>query len=246
MSIPMGEIIPVRGLSNSDFFARHAAAGRVGLVAGTSWADRLIARAERHLNEDKSWGSWTHAFVCQGQRLDGRHWVVESDLDVHRKHTRLGVQENRVDKYHDEETYSTLALVDFGLGEEQLRTLVEEALELVATRATYSIRELLGTVIAMKRPQLRGEENRMARDHSFYCSAFVQHVFRRAGVDLFPGVDVKNTTPDDLGRSPLPFRMWVLERARPQPLVKQVAGRVRKSLEVRRRARRIARGSAKA
>ncbi len=206
----MGEIIEVTGLSNADFYARHAAPGRVGLVGGTSWVDRLIARAERHVHPEKEWGRWTHAFVCEGARADGHHWVVESDLEIHGKHIRLGVQENRVEKYHDGATYSTLALIDFGMTPAQEAEVLREALELVATRARYSLRELFGTALAMKHPHLRGQTNRMARDHSFYCSAFVQHIYRKAGLDLFPGVDVKNTTPEDLGRSPLPFRMWVL------------------------------------
>ncbi len=132
--------------------------------------------------------------------------------------------------------------MDFGLDDAQLQSLVREALGLVATRARYSIRELLGTAIAMKRPGLRGEENRMAREHSFFCSAFVRHVYGKAGIDLLPGVDVKNTTPEDLARSPLPFRMWLLERGVPVPLLASVTGRVRRKIAVRSRARRIARG----
>ena len=145
-------------------------------------------------------------------------------------------------EYHDDATYCSLALVDFGLDDAQLQSLVREALGLVATRARYSIRELLGTAIAMKRPGLRGEENRMAREHSFFCSAFVRHVYGKAGIDLLPGVDVKNTTPEDLARSPLPFRMWLLERGVPVPLLASVTGRVRRKIAVRSRARRIARG----
>lgn len=239
----MGEIIPVRGLSNADFMARHAAPGRIGLAAGNTWADRLIARAERHLNADKAWGSWTHAFLCQGERADGRHWVVESDLDIHRKHARLGVQENRVDKYHDDAAYGSLALLDFGLTPDQQAALVREALELVATRARYSIRELLGTAIGLHRPGTRSGENRLSREHSYFCSAFVRHVFQRAGIDLLPGVDVKHTTPEELGRSPLPFRMWVLQREVPTPLLKTVATRVRRRLAVRGRARRMGRAA---
>jgi hypothetical protein len=237
----MGEIIAVRGLSNADFFAQHAAPGRVGLVGGTAWVDRLIARAERHLDPDHEWGRWTHAFVCQGTRVDGQVWVIESDLELHGKHTRLGVQENRIDKYHDLEAYTTLAVVDFGLSAEQQQRVVAAGLDLVAQRARYSLRELLGTAWAMKRPELRGVQNRLAREHCFFCSAFVRHVFQATGIDLLPGVEVKNTTPEDLGRSPLPFRMWTLEREVAKPFLSQVAGKLRRGIAVRRRARRITR-----
>lgn len=235
----MNELFPVRGVTNAEFFACHAAAGRVGLVGGTTWADRLIARAERHLHPDRDWGRWTHAFVFQGQRADGHHWVIESDLDIHRKHIRLGVQENRVAKFEDAETYSTLAILDFGLTAEEHAKLLTAALDLVANRARYSLRELLGTMLAMKFAGPRGEQNRLAREHSYFCSALVRHVFREAGVDLLPGVDVKHTTPEELSRSPRPHRMWLLEREVATPILKTVAGRLRKAVATRRRARAI-------
>ena len=64
--------------------------------------------------------------------------MIESDLQIHRKHIQLGVQENRVTKYHDEGLYSTLAVLDFGLAEEQVACLLKEGLGLVASRARYS------------------------------------------------------------------------------------------------------------
>ena len=38
----------------------------------------------------------------------------------------------------------------------------------------------------MKKPELRPKENVLAREHSFFCSAFVQHVYRQIGIDLRP------------------------------------------------------------
>ena len=38
--------------------------------------------------------------------------MIESDLQVHRKHIQLGVQENRISKYFDEELYTNLAVLD--------------------------------------------------------------------------------------------------------------------------------------
>lgn len=235
----MGEIIPVRGLSNAEFFARHAALGRVGLVGGNTWVDRIIARAERHLHPEHEWSRWTHAFLFQGRRGDGHDWVIESDLDIQHKHIRLGVQENRVAKFNDADTYSTLAIIDFGLTAEEQAKLLAAALELVANRARYSLRELLGTVLAMKFAGPRGEQNRLACEHSYFCSALVRHVFREAGVDLLPGLDVKHTTPEELSRSPRPHRMWLLQREVPTPILKTVAGRLRKAVATRRRARAI-------
>ena len=121
--------------------------------------NKAICRAERHLDSEERWGCWSHAFLFQGVRPDGHHWVIESDLQIHHKHIQLGVQENRVAKYHDEKLYTTLAVLDFGLDAEQVAVLLREALELVATRARYSLRELLGTLIALRHPELRGRGN---------------------------------------------------------------------------------------
>ena len=111
----MPEIIHVEGLTNAEFFERHAAPGRIGLYGGPELINRMIGRAQRHLSDAREWSRWSHAFLFQGRRHDGHHWIVESDLDIHRKHIRLGVQENRVSKYHDDAHTTALAIIDLGL-----------------------------------------------------------------------------------------------------------------------------------
>jgi hypothetical protein len=202
----------VTGLSNREFLERYACAGRVGLSGGDTLVDQAICRAERHLDDQERWGAWSHAFFFEGARADAQHWVIESDLQFHRKHIQLGVQENRVAKYHDEKLYTTLAVLDFGLTETQVTLLLREGLELVATRARYSLRELLGTLIALRRPELRGQENLLSRERSLFCSAFVQHLFRKAGLDLSPGVHDKHTTPEDISRTSVPHVTYLLQR----------------------------------
>lgn len=206
------ETVLITDLSNQEFLARYAKAGRLGLSGGITLIDKAICRAQRHLDANKTWGAWSHAFLFQGKRLDGYQWVIESDLQVHRKHIHLGVQENRISKYYDEDLYSTLAVLDFGLSDAQVLCIVQEALELVANRARYSVRELFGTLIALRHPELRGRDNVLARKSSMYCSAFVQHLFRKTGLDLAPGINHKNTTPEDLARTALPHVKYVLVR----------------------------------
>lgn len=208
----LNQVVRVTDLSNEEFLQRYARPGRVGLSGGITLVDKVICRAQRHLDADERWGSWSHAFIFEGLRLDGHHWVIESDLQFHRKHIQLGVQENRVTKYHDEDLYATLAVLDFGLSTEQVSALLREGLELVATRERYSLRELVGTLIALRHPQLRGKENLLTRERSMYCSAFVGHLFRRMGVELAPGVAGKNTTPEDISRTPVPHTTYLLER----------------------------------
>jgi hypothetical protein len=209
----MSQIIAVTGLSNREFLERHAAPGRVGLSGGVTVIDQAICRAQRHLDPRERWGVWSHAFIFEGVRADGHHWVIESDLQLQRKHIQLGVQENRITKYFDETLYTSLAVLDFGLPVAQVGMLVREGLELVAAREQYSLRELLGTLLALRHASLRGRANLLARERSVFCSAFVQHLFRKAGLDLAPGVDVKNTAPEDIANSPLPHTAYVLKRA---------------------------------
>ena len=227
--LPNG-IVPVNGLSNREFLERYARPGCIGLSGGISLIDRAICRAQRHLDPQENWGMWSHAFLFQGRRADGHHWVIESDLQVHRKHIQLGVQENRISKYFDEKLYTVLAVLDFGLKEAQVDLLVREGLELVANRARYSLRELLGTFFALRRPALRGRVNLLARERSLYCSALVRHLFRSAGLDLTPGVDVKNTTPEDIARTTVPHVTYWLERERARSKFKQMRAKLRRRL----------------
>jgi hypothetical protein len=176
---------------------------------------------------------WSHVFLFQGQRLDGHHWVIESDLQIHRKHIQLGVQENRISKYFDEHLYTSLAVLDLGLTEAQVACLLCEGLDLVASRARYSLRELFGTLIALRRPELRARSNVLARERSLYCSALLQHVFRKAGLDLAPGVDLKNTTPEDIARTPVPHITYLLRRDATQSKLAKLNARLRRKVGAR-------------
>jgi hypothetical protein len=205
------QTIFVSGITNREFLERHAQSGRVGLCGGTTRVDIAIRRAQRHLHEAGRWSDWSHAFIFEGVRADGQHWVVESDIQILRKNIQLGAQENRAAKYHDEKMFPALAVLDFGLRESQVTTLMREALDLVANRERYSVRELLGTLIALRKPELRAKENLLARERSVYCSAFVQRLFLNVGVDLVPGVTGKNTTPEDIARTPAPHVTYLLQ-----------------------------------
>jgi len=199
-------------MSNQQFLQHYAKAGRIGLCNGATLIDKAICRAQRHLNSDEEWGAWSHAFLFQGQRADGHQWVIESDLQVHRKHIQLGVQENRISKYFNERLFTSLAVLDFSLSDEQVGALLREAIDLAANRARYSLRELVGTLLALRHSELRNRPNLLARENALYCSAFIQWVFRKAGLDLAPGVDFKNTTPEDIARTALPHVTYVLQR----------------------------------
>src|SRR4051812_7641509 len=104
----MNQTITITDLTNEQFLQTYAKPGRIGLAGGRTLLDKALARAQRHVDPDKKWGHWSHAFLFQGTRHDKHHWVIESDLDMHHKHIRLGVQENRLTKFHDESFYTAL------------------------------------------------------------------------------------------------------------------------------------------
>ncbi len=226
----MNQIIELHDLTNEEFFARHASPGCVALAGGTALIDRVICRAQRHVDDEENWSCWSHAFLIQGPRIDGHAWVVESDLEIHRKHIRLGVQENRINKYFNEGLYTTVAILDFGLTPEQITAVLGEGLNLVADRTRYSIRELFGALIAMKHQGLRGKSNLLSRDKSLFCSALVHHLFRTASIDLVPGLDVKHTAPEDLFRSALPHTTYLLKRGVATSRFKEIKERLRRDV----------------
>jgi len=242
----MSKTVFVTGISNQEFILQHAGAGRVGLSGGTTLIDRAICRAQRHLDPRRRWGMWSHAFLFEGVRADGHHWVIESDLQIQRKHVQLGVQENRAAKFFDESMHASLAILDFGLAAEQVQTLVCEGLELVARHEQYSLRELFGTLLALRHTQLRGRTNVLARERSVYCSAFVQHLFRKAGLDLAPGVDVKNTAPQDIANTSLPHTAYILQREVASSAVDELSRKARVQVKAGLRQARRKLGSAKA
>ena len=200
-------------LSNEAFLARFAKPGCIGLTGGPTFIDKAISRAQKRLRGDRSHATWAHAFVFQGTRWDQKHWVIESDIEVHRKHIRMGVQENPIDKYHDEKHYTALAVLDFGLDAEQTRQVLATGLGFVAKRATYSLRELVGIYMALKRPSKRdGKDNVLSRDRALFCSAFVQTLFHPLGIVFADGVSAKLTTPEDIALSLVPHVSYVLRR----------------------------------
>lgn len=198
--------------SNSDFLLAHASPARLVLAGGMHPIDRTIRRAQRALAGDAAGSAWSHAFLIGEQRRDGRWWVLESDIDLRHKQVRLGVQENRLDKFFDANEWRNLAVLDFGLDEKRVNQVLSAALDLLANATLYSLREILGTALSLARPTLRARENLLAREGSLYCSAFVRHCYAAAGVNLVPGLSTKNTTPHDLAATKVPHDAHYLLR----------------------------------
>ena len=174
---------------------------------------QAIRRAERHLDQRPAGACGRTRSFFKVVAPTGITGCIESDLQIQHKHIQLGVQENRVTKYHDEKLYTTLAVLDFGLTEVQAGVILREGLDLVANRTRYSLRELVGTLFALRRPALRGEENLLARESSVFCSALVQYLFRKAGLDLTPGRERQTYHAR---------RLWPGRRCRTRPICSSV------------------------
>jgi hypothetical protein len=223
---PAPTIQVVEGLSNAEFLAKYAAPGRVGLCGGADLINRVIRNLQYHVTEDGERSPWSHAFLCSGERVDGKHWVLESDLDLRHKQIRLGVQENRIDRYHDEETFPNLAILDFGLDEAQTRAVLTSGLDLLSGLSHYSLRELVGTLLAMRHTSLRRRRNLLESEGALYCSAMVQHCYTAVGIEFVPGVDRKNVTPHDIASCSHARAAHLLVRQRGRSTLSSLKNRV--------------------
>jgi hypothetical protein len=203
---------PVRhrddALGNAEFLWRHAAPGRIGLCGGSDAVTMAIRRAQGFVTEDGHRSPWSHAFLFTGERIDGHHWVIESDLDLRSRHLRLGAQENRLERYFDDEAFPNLAVLDFGLDADQTRRVLCQALDLVAGASHYSLKEILGTLFALPSSSLRKRRNLLASEGALYCSAMVQHCFDAIDLRFRPSIDGKNLTPHDIARAEAPHTSW--------------------------------------
>lgn len=191
---------------NLAFLKKHARAGRILLMGGSSVIDRGIRRAQVLLDSEKRPSLWSHAGVCEGGRVDGFDWLIESDFEMGRGNLRSGVQESRLDKYADAKVWPNLAVLDLGLNPAQTRNVLSAGLESLSKGTRYALAGLLKTGVALLKKKL---DQDAPRDSTF-CSSFVRAVFLEAGVDLVPGVAVRHTTPEHLSRTLLPLRRWEL------------------------------------
>jgi hypothetical protein len=146
--------------------------------------------------------------VFQGERADGRAWLLESDFDYAGGRLRSGVQENRVEKYEVDGEYPNAAVLDFGLKADDVLKLLGAGLELVSRRTPYALAGALKTYWAMAKKALDGEKDR----DEIFCSALVRTLYKHVGLDLVPGVAVRHTTPEHLARSVPPHTFHLLLR----------------------------------
>ncbi len=212
--------------SNAEFIEQHAAAGRIGLCGGRDFINKLIRKAQAPLTSDGHRSLWSHAFVFSERRIDGHWWVVESDLDVHYRQVRLGVQENRADRYFDADAFPNIAILDFGLDAGQTFKVQQRALALLSGLSSYSLAELVGTLLSLHSRRLRQRNNLLSKEGAMYCSALVQDCYCAVGIDFQPGVHGKNIAPHDIETSPVPHETHCIIRDRGESLRSRIRNKL--------------------
>ncbi len=194
----MNTIIQIKDLGNQRFIEQYAKPGCIGLVSGTHFIDESIKKAQKKITKSGEHSLWSHAFIYSGFRQDGHMWLIESDLEFHKKQIKIGVQENRAEKYFNKEQFPSLAILDFNLDNAAQNKIIAEGLNLVAAKAEYSIREVFGVLFSMLQNKKRNEDNILSRDNSFFCSAFVQHCYNTINIALDKEISTKHLTPEDI------------------------------------------------
>lgn len=202
----------IKGISNKEFVAKYAKPGCIGLVGADTPIDNSIKKMQKYITTDGKSSLWSHAFLYSGKRYDGYWWIIESDLEFHRKQMKLGVQENRAEKYFDETYFPNLAILDFNLDEQKQNLILGEALNLVNARTEYSIREVFGALYTLLKKESRGNANKMERKNSLFCSAMVQHCYSKLNLTLGEGIALKQLAPEDIASTKLPHTQYRIVR----------------------------------
>lgn len=199
-------------MTNREFFEIYAKPGNVGLVGGTALIDKGIRKAQKIITDNKQESFWSHAFIVNGKRQDGYSWIIESDLEFHSKQIKLGVQENRINKYHNEEEFPNVAILDFNLSDSAAEAVIGEALNLVALKTQYSIREVFGVLYNVINKQSRLKENIFKQQNSLFCSAFVQKCYQVVPLQFNNQITGSQLAPNDIYTTSLPKQLHEIIR----------------------------------
>lgn len=205
-------ILEIKNISNKEFVEQYAKAGCIGLVGADTPIDNSIKKAQKSITKDGKASLWSHAFLFSGWRIDGHMWIIESDLTFHSKQIKLGVQENRADKYFDDKLFPNMAVLDFGLNEEMQKKIITEGLDLVCGNTKYSMREVFGALFTLKDKEKRKKDNILAQDNSLFCSAMVQHCYSTINIVLNEEVSLKHLTPEDIAANQHLHKQYRLTR----------------------------------
>jgi hypothetical protein len=205
-----------------EFFQRHYAPGRIGLIGSTEPLYRLIREGQRNMTVDGSPSMFNHAFLMGRQRPDGRDdgsiYVFESDiqLSITDWELRNGVMESRLAKLCRDDL-DHAAVLGLDLTEEEVERLLQHALRLAydENRLRYPVVGLLGTLVASLTDRLK-QKNIFDNDHAVQCATFVRVCYQHIGRDFIArGSHLTNTSPEEIWRSQLFTARYLWNRHEP-------------------------------
>ena len=190
--------------SNAEFIERHAGPARIGLCGGQQLINKLIRKAQGPLTADGHRATWSHAFVFTGGSSSPTSSCTPSTCVLACRKTAPAAL--------DADAYPNIAILDFGLDAGQILKVQQRALDALSGLSTYSLSELVGTLLSLHSRRLRVRENLLSKEGALYCSAFVQHCYDAVGIAFQPGIHGRNIAPHDIESSPVPHAMHSLIR----------------------------------
>ena len=194
-----------------QFFTDEFHPGAICLVGTRDALGLSIREAQRKVTVDGKPSLWSHCFILGEQRWDRRGpgnspcrspYLFESDLKVKifEPQIRNGAQENWVGKWCSD-VVQNAAVINFDLTDDQRNCVLATALQLVDEQVLYPIGELLGTWWAIITGR-QWQKNPLDDPHAMYCSSFVRHCYKEAGIDFMRAqTSVSNTTPEDIAQA---------------------------------------------
>ena len=194
-----------------EFFTTNYKPGIIGLVGTRDTIGLAIREAQRQMTANKRASLWSHCFIFGELRPDRRGpegavkrspYIFESDIaaSLLKPQLRNGAQENWIGKWC-KDTVEHAAVVGLGLSDEQTDIILATALQLIDEQMLYPIQELLGTWLAITTKK-QWLPNPLNDPHAMYCSTFVRHCYKEAGMDFLGNeVSLSNTTPEDIAQA---------------------------------------------
>ena len=155
--------------------------GDIGLSYGNAKFSRFVRFAQALIGD---WAIYSHAFIYLG---DG--FIIESLPD--------GATINPLSNYEPE----NVIFSQFRLSKEQRIRICEEAIRLEGTPYSKLDFVAIGLEHYCKNCWLpRWLKKRVTNSGKMICSQLVAESYRRAGIELEPGMDPQGLTPGDLSR----------------------------------------------